>query len=168
MATATLECPTIQRARRSTEETSRAVDEWKERRDKVCAGLDGLLTTAIKMVGAWKDAGDLLGVAAAENRITDYIKIGDFVHPYVVVSNDLLQGLVGLIEASSDLQCPLPNHTDFRIAVFEMGRIAHYFENWPRSNSEQVAKIREEFARGEYRDFQEFLREMQTRGHSAG
>lgn len=154
MSTAALECPTIRTAQTKTRDLSREVAEQK--RKVACNGFDGVLRKSIDLVEAWKAVGETLAAASAKGRINDYRAIGDEIFPYVAASGWILEIVGGLVEANP-LGCDLPSQNDFKIASWEMNRMTHYFEGWPRTRSETVAKIREEIARGEFRELGEIL-----------
>jgi hypothetical protein len=166
MTVALLDSEAIVRARKSTEEASRAIDEWRERPLAQNPQTDEMLVQAIHLVAAWKDVVQIVDDANRNDAVDDYLALGDFLYPYVIVSNELLAAVERFRVAAADPMEP-GLEADFRIAAYEMGQVTSYFEKWPRSQSDVVASIREQYVRGEYRDFQDFLNEMQARHHAA-
>jgi hypothetical protein len=165
MSSSILDSPQIKRVRKATEATSDAVDDWRKKPLRL-DDAEAILNQAIDLVSAWKAVVGVVDDANRNDAIEDYLGIGDTLYPYVVVSNELLQAIDRLRIELQEARAT-NGAADFQRAVIEMGKIAHYFENWPRSRSELIAQIREEFARGDFRPFEEFLDEMQARGHAA-
>ena len=161
MSTAILDCAPIVKARRRTESAARAVNKWREDIARFCEDTDRILRMSVELVESWKAVVKVVDDANRADKISDYMAIGDQILPYVRISNDILQEVDGLANAANTLDCDMNHQTNFQIAVYEMGKISHYFESWPRSGEPHTAQIREEFARGEYRPFREFLNEMQ-------
>jgi hypothetical protein len=165
MSVALLDSEAVIRARKSTEETSRAVDEWREQPPAQADPTDQLLAQATRLVDAWKEVVQIVDEANRNDAVDDYMALGDFLYPYVIVSEELLKAVDRLRDTSqAGIDAGLA--ADFQIARYEMGQVADFFERWPRSRSDLVASIREQYVRGDYRAFRDFLNEMQARHHA--
>lgn len=165
MTSTLMESPEIREARRQTTATSTAASRLKHHLAKMT---DGLLHQAIRLVDSWQRVAEIVDSAAKSDAIDDYMGLGDMLWPYVVASREALEIVDELRLGAKDLECEMPNGVDFEISVYEMGKVVRFFESWPKTRSDIAEKIREEFAKAQYRDFEEFLNEIQAGHHTVG
>lgn len=166
MTSAILDDPKVRYAKKQTSEANNAVKQWSAEKERITKDTDKILALAMTLVAAWKAVAEFVDQSAQNDEIDDYRALGDTLLPFVTVSKQILAAVDGCRLQAESLQCEIENGTDFKIAVYEMDRVFQYFDNWPRSRSDLTEKIREEFARGEFRDLEDFLNEMQTSDHT--
>lgn len=167
MTSAILEDPKVRQAKKQTSEANTAVKLWSAERERITKDTDKILAMTLSLVAAWKAVAEFVDQSAQNNEIDDYRALGDTLLPFVTVSKQLLSIVDSCRIRAESMQCEIQNGTDFKIAVYEMDRVFQYFDNWPRSRSDLTEKIREEFARGEFRDLEDFLNEMHSSDHAS-